>query len=71
MVTEKIIPVGEGERLPSYLKIDLATVEIKARIRELVWQRKQDPTDKDGWAIVRDGSWLGCELAIKVRQYLL
>ena len=71
VVTERINPVGEDGKLPIYLKIDLVTVETKAPIRELARQSKQDPTDKDGWALVRDGSWLGCEFAIKVRQYLL
>jgi serine/threonine protein kinase len=66
VVSEKSKPVGEDGKLPIYLSIDLSTVETKAPVRELVRQSTQDPKDKDGWALVRNGSWLGCEFAVKV-----
>lgn len=66
VVAEKSKPVGEDGKLPLYLTIDLTTLETNAPVREYVRQSSQDPTERDGWALVRNGRWLGCEFAIKV-----
>ena len=59
-------PQGDSDDLPSYLKIDLSTIEIKDPVRKQEILSKQESKETHGWAIVCEGTWLGCEFAVKV-----
>jgi serine/threonine protein kinase len=66
VVVEKSEPTEGKDHLPSYLKIDLSTIIIKDPVREQEILSKQESKETHGWAIVCEGSWLGCDFAVKV-----
>jgi serine/threonine protein kinase len=64
VVWEKSQP--PGDILPNFLKIDMSTINIKDPVRKLEMLSKHDLTETHGMAVVCEGSWLGCEFAVKV-----
>lgn len=66
VVLEKNEHAKGSDELPSYLKINLAAIEINSPVREYRRQSTRDPKEMDGWVLVFSGKWLGCDFAVKV-----
>ena len=67
VVSEKSENREASDGLPSYLDIDMNSIETNAQpIREHVRMSEQDSEKTFSWTLVRSGRWLGCEFAVKV-----